>query len=489
MIVVNFIILVIFIVLIVKTRNYEREFVRRLDSDIYKMKQLFPTGLYILDRLEKFKRKINFTKQEESLKAVYVGESIHTVKRIYMCNKVVIFILTIFVFNLLSIFSYINVVTNSGLQNGNSIFRQGSSSQMNTISLDVYMKEEDVLILTKEIDLEIQGRKYTDEELSQVIIEAKTYIDSTLLKENNSLDEIMSDINLVTYMPQAELFIDWKIEDYELISRDGKISNLDLNDKVKTQLTAIITYYELEFEYTIDLTILPKVFSKEEIAYKRLLEEIEEADIDSSSEEILELPTNVDNMEVSWDENKENSSLSFLIMGVIVAVIIFFSYDNDLYEKVEERNQQILLDYPEIINKITLLLGAGMPLKNAWHKIVEDYKSKDIKKRYAYEEMIITSNELLLGISEITAYESFGRRIKLLPYLRFSSLIAQNVKKGSGDLLRILEVEAIESFEERKELAKRIGEKAGTRLLFPMMLMLLIVLVIVIVPAFLSFQV
>ena len=55
-------------------------------------------------------------------------------------------------------------------------------------------------------------------------------------------------------------------------------------------------------------------------------------------------------------------------------------------------------------------------------------------------------------------------------------------------MLKILEVEAVESFEERKELAKRIGEEAGTKLLFPMILMLLIVLVIVIVPAFLSFK-
>ena len=128
-----------------------------------------------------------------------------------------------------------------------------------------------------------------------------------------------------------------------------------------------------------------------------------------------------------------------------------------------------------------------MPLANAWQKIVQDYKQGQAKE-YIYEEMIITSNELKLGKSEVVAYESFGRRVKLLPYLRFTSLLAQNIKKGSADLLKILEVEAVESFEERKELAKRIGEEAGTKLLFPMILMLLIVLVIVIVPAFLSFK-
>jgi hypothetical protein len=109
------------------------------------------------------------------------------------------------------------------------------------------------------------------------------------------------------------------------------------------------------------------------------------------------------------------------------------------------------------------------------------------KKRYVYEEMMITYGELMLGTSETIAYERFGRRVKLLPYLRFSSMIARNVKKGSTGLLGLLELEAAEAFEERKELAKRMGEEAGTKLLAPMMLMLLIVLAIIMLPAFMSF--
>ena len=47
--------------------------------------------------------------------------------------------------------------------------------------------------------------------------------------------------------------------------------------------------------------------------------------------------------------------------------------------------------------------------------------------------------------------------------------------------------EAEEAMEDRRQLAKKMGEEAGTRLLFPMILMLLVVLVILIVPAVLSF--
>ena len=53
----------------------------------------------------------------------------------------------------------------------------------------------------------------------------------------------------------------------------------------------------------------------------------------------------------------------------------------------------------------------------------------------------------------------------------------------------LLKIEAIQEIEERKALAKRLGEEAGTKLLLPMFLMLAIVLIIVIIPAFLSVQI
>lgn len=48
--------------------------------------------------------------------------------------------------------------------------------------------------------------------------------------------------------------------------------------------------------------------------------------------------------------------------------------------------------------------------------------------------------------------------------------------------------EADRAFEERKNLAKRLGEEAGTKMLIPLFLMLLVVLVMIVVPAFFSIQ-
>ena len=49
--------------------------------------------------------------------------------------------------------------------------------------------------------------------------------------------------------------------------------------------------------------------------------------------------------------------------------------------------------------------------------------------------------------------------------------------------------EAEEAFEDRKNLAKKLGEEAGTKMMIPMFLMLIIVFAIVIIPAFFSIQI
>ena len=43
-----------------------------------------------------------------------------------------------------------------------------------------------------------------------------------------------------------------------------------------------------------------------------------------------------------------------------------------------------------------------------------------------------------------------------------------------------------EAFEQRKDIAKRLGEEASTKLLIPLFLMLGVVMVMVVAPAFLT---
>lgn len=151
----------------------------------------------------------------------------------------------------------------------------------------------------------------------------------------------------------------------------------------------------------------------------------------------------------------------------------------------------MLLDYHEIIYKLTMLLSSGMVLLPAWKRIIEDAEriGKDLDERFAYQEMKQTYSEITSGKSEAKSFEDFGRRCKLKPYLRLSALLSQHLKQGSTGLAEQLKSEGREAFLERKLRAKRLGEEAGTKLLLPMFMMLAIALAVIVIPAFLSINI
>ena len=109
------------------------------------------------------------------------------------------------------------------------------------------------------------------------------------------------------------------------------------------------------------------------------------------------------------------------------------------------------------------------------------------QKRFAYEEIVFTCQEMENGVSEQEAYQRMGMRMGTGAYRSLAVLLTQNLKKGSKGLLELLKQESQEAFEERRRQAKTTGEKASTKLLLPMGMMLAVVLVILTVPAFLSF--
>ena len=103
--------------------------------------------------------------------------------------------------------------------------------------------------------------------------------------------------------------------------------------------------------------------------------------------------------------------------------------------------------------------------------------------------MASTLREMESGVSEALAYEGFGRRCRLQSYLKLGTLLGQNLRKGTKNLAGLLQEESREAFEDRKALAKRMGEECESKLLFPMLMMLLTVLILIMYPAVVSFQV
>ena len=245
-------------------------------------------------------------------------------------------------------------------------------------------------------------------------------------------------------------------------------------------------------EYTFSFQIYPKVMSQQEKVIHEIAAEVEQQST-QEGERYLTLPDQAAGVKLQWKEKKQHLVWKILFFEVLVLFLMAGIVLERKRTADHIKKEQMKLDYAEVVSKLLILLGAGMSLKQAWNRISAQYsdkrQKKQIKERYIYEEMIITNHEILDGESERLAYQKFGERVDLGEYQRLIRILLQNLQTGSRGLCKLLEQESENALEERKALACKLGEEAGTKMLLPLMMMLGIVIAIIMIPAMLSFQV
>lgn len=199
----------------------------------------------------------------------------------------------------------------------------------------------------------------------------------------------------------------------------------------------------------------------------------------------MKLPEQIGEKKLCWKENHESMIPFLIFLVLLMAVCTAILEEEKVQESVKKKKTGLMMDYASFLYKLTSLLRAGLTIRGAFEKIAE---TKQVRKHYIDEEVRKCCNEMRSGIAEAQAYENFGRRCQIPEYIKTGTLLAQNLRKGSDGLADLLEAEALRGMEERQNLARKLGEQAGTKLLFPMMLMLGVVMVILMAPAFLSFS-
>ena len=318
-----------------------------------------------------------------------------------------------------------------------------------------------------------------------------------ILGENESLGHVTKPLDLPGTIEGYPFQIFWESSSYALIDSDGAVGNLGMGEgeSRKVTLTAILSYdngaaggIRCEKEYPV--TVFGPELSAEDKLSLQIREAIRSADAGSASEETLPLPDRMEDLALHWEEKPSGSGLSILVFAGIVAFLAAAVMGSRLHERVVVRERQMALDYPQIISKFVLYLGAGLSVRSTFVKLGQDYskqREEGLGERGAYEEILLVCRELGSGIPETEAYANFGKRCRSRQYTRLSAILAQNLKKGNQELLSVMQQEARASFEERKNTARKLGEEAETKLLLPMIMMLAITMLIIIIPAYYSF--
>lgn len=345
------------------------------------------------------------------------------------------------------------------------------------------------------LEIEVKERQYQATEVQEFFDKILGNLEEKVLGANESFSHVDQNLNLLSSIDGEPVEISWELDRYDLMNIKGEIMREEIDPEGEIiNLQAVLTYTENEAyqaTYQQAVRVFPKEAEEKDKVASEISEKIQENQEENTSKETFVLPKTVNGKRISYYFPFDSRGLVLVVMSILILILLWLLGKQKGKELEDQRREQLLLDYPELVNKLTLFLGAGMTVKRAWRKILQDYETslKDHDTRYIYEEMKLTYREIESGVPETESYENFGRRCNLPCYLKLGALLSQNLREGVKGLGEMLHIESLQAFEERKARAKRKGEEAGTKLLLPMFLMLAIVLVIVIMPAFLTLQI
>ena len=312
----------------------------------------------------------------------------------------------------------------------------------------------------------------------------KKYIYSHYLGNNKSSDNVTKNLSLVRKVDGSMFNISWTSSNENIVADDGKVECEKITELESVELTAVLMYEQYKEKLKFNITVHPVKRKEEESIWDEWRKLFEKSIEDTKSFKYIKLPDKVGGKNVRYSVDRYKGLFKTACIAMLMFIVVPLMAEYAAKNKVAEREKQLKLAYPEMVEKFVLLINAGLPVKNAWIRVAETRKTKNDKVDYLTEEMLLTKNQMDNGISEEKAYEMFGRRIGILTYMKFSTLLVQNLKKGTANLINILEYESADIFNERKENAKILGEEASTKLLVPMVLMMAIIFAVILYAAF-----
>ncbi len=171
------------------------------------------------------------------------------------------------------------------------------------------------------------------------------------------------------------------------------------------------------------------------------------------------------------------SSGLLILIGIILAIAIAWNVLNEPKTNVKNRADNYLVEFPNVVTKLALMIDSGMILREAWFNVT---KSTNGELRTAMDQAC----ELMKnGHSDLDAIYFFGQYSGAKEIKKFASSIGQGISKGSAELSSLLIQQSSELWEIKRQRMLQKGEEAATKLVIPTTMMFVGIILVILVSA------
>lgn len=170
---------------------------------------------------------------------------------------------------------------------------------------------------------------------------------------------------------------------------------------------------------------------------------------------------------------QDTSGLMLIAFGVVAGLLIAKNFLNEPHEKVAARAEECVMEFPNFVTELALLLNSGTTLRDAWF-IVSGTTDGELNK------LVLHSCELMNnGRSEKDAIHAFGVKSGSQEIKKFSVSVIQSIEKGNAELSDTMMQQSSELWDIKRQKLLQKGEEAATKLIVPTSLMFVGVILVV----------
>lgn len=340
----------------------------------------------------------------------------------------------------------------------------------------------------QKVEVEVQAVQRSEKAVRKLLEKAVQEWEAQYLGENESADQVYRKLNLPATMKDGLVQVTYEIDPGNLVLDDGTIENEQVPESGQVvSLQAEFSCQECVQVEMRNLYIIPPPQGSDVWIRMQVKKMLQQAEAENRTKDGFELPKSVGDMKIQWQSDQSRDWVWIIILGCVAVYGLEWKKREKKRKAEKQRLQCLQREYPQLVEQMSMLIGAGLTIRRAWERILSTAQSMQkngSNTSYLFlGEMRITSLEMQKGCGEKEAYERFGKRIGLESYRRFAAILTRNLEKGTRDIGEMLAAEAREAWEQRKSEARKRGEEASMKLLFPMMCLFVLVLVILLFPA------
>ena len=428
-----------------------------------------PMAVFLYQKAWKYKLPLVTGKQvKKDLTLLHPGKEIPKLQEEYYVKKISLFLMICLLGTLLSCIVSYQAKNELLLFNGR-VPRGDYTMEPRELELTTILDSGQ----EKKFQVEVYPYELSEEEAERLYQEFQERLPNMILSDNPSLSQVNKDLKLEEVFENYPFTLEWKSSHTDAVGSLGNVK--EVTEATEVILTAKIGYGELEWQEEIRVTVIPPVLSEEEVLESEIAGLLIESEKNNRGNMEWQLPDVYQGRQLEWKEIAEDNGPVLFMVSLVIAALVFGMSDKDLHDEWKQHREELKREYPDVVQKLLLYMGAGMTVRAAFQKMAPDYA-----------EIQYMCRELQAGVSEVQAYEHFGKRTGVQEYLRLSTLLAQNLKKGNSTLLQRLKEESDKASADRLQNCKKLGEEASTKLLLPMVMLLMVVMLMVIIPTFSS---